>query len=282
MTCLTCEKINNREAPISLSVNWRTPIFSLLLPQGDKTPINEEQSMMRQPNLLFVALCVISLTIPSVLANSQCAGSSWYPQWEDKQENANGGFQLCTDKFGNVYTIGTDEDVSPSGMLLVKWDRDGNKLWKRSFVPPGASQCSGVALELDKSRNIVVAGLSWYSGQEENEATVASWTEGGIVRWYSGFSKEGFGQINPRDIAVDRKGNSYVTGSINPSGAAPENDIFVIKVSKTGTLIWNQTYNGPDDDQDFAEVIEVDRSGNCFIGGFTKMDAGFRDMLVAK
>lgn len=63
-----------------------------------------------------------------------------------------------------------------------------------------------------------------------------------------------------RAVTYDAAGNVYVTGTGN-------GDFMTMKYSPAGVVIWNKTYNGPDDDADDANAICVDAAGNVYVTG---------------
>ena len=81
-----------------------------------------------------------------------------------------------------------------------------------------------------------------------------------------------------KGIALDASGNSYTTGYFNetvdfdPSAAEMEltsaggQDIYVQKLSATGTLIWAKKMGGTADEQGFS--IAVDGAGNVYTTGY--------------
>jgi hypothetical protein len=89
----------------------------------------------------------------------------------------------------------------------------------------------------------------------------------------------GSGQDFPRDIATDRRGNSYVTGSftgVATFGPGETNettltalsafrDVFIAKYSKTGKLVWVSQVTS-----EFMEVLGIaaESAGNTIITGF--------------
>jgi hypothetical protein len=137
------------------------------------------------------------------------------------------------------------------------------------------------------------------------------------------FSSNTFGQYNiwgrsiggtstdvARSIAVDKKGNTYITGFFydtvdfdpgpgvvnliaTPGGAFPQ-DMFVAKYNPAGNLVWARAMGGDNIDQGWA--IAVDISGNVYTaGGFTGLadfdpgpavfnltSAGMADIVLSK
>jgi hypothetical protein len=77
------------------------------------------------------------------------------------------------------------------------------------------------------------------------------------------------------DIATDREGNVYITGTVrnspNPvqSGEDENKDIFVAKLTADGSELLYLTYVGGSDD-DIANAICVDPSGNAIVTGSTR------------
>jgi hypothetical protein len=86
----------------------------------------------------------------------------------------------------------------------------------------------------------------------------------------------GIGEDTIRDLATDSSGNIYVTGgtaSINfpttagafDRGLNGNMDVFVAKLSPTGSLIWSTVIGGPNYDRAYA--IEIDPNGNLIVSG---------------
>lgn len=72
-------------------------------------------------------------------------------------------------------------------------------------------------------------------------------------------------------IVVDGSGNAFVTGRSGASWGSPVaaytggKDVFVAKISSTGTLLWH-TFLGASSD-DFGRAISLDGSGNIYVSG---------------
>lgn len=76
--------------------------------------------------------------------------------------------------------------------------------------------------------------------------------------------------INPPDnqaygIAVDNDGNVYVTGARTSADCG--RDYCTIKINPSGQLLWEETYNGDGNGDDWAVAIAVDDEGNVYVTG---------------
>jgi len=73
-------------------------------------------------------------------------------------------------------------------------------------------------------------------------------------------------------IAVDGCGNIYVTGASDQSDTLPNTlDYATISYDCYGNQLWVKRYNGPDDEDDLAQDIAVDDSGNVYVTGISGM-----------
>jgi uncharacterized delta-60 repeat protein len=86
-------------------------------------------------------------------------------------------------------------------------------------------------------------------------------------------------QDNAAAIALDRAGNTLVTGTSTASGTG--GDFLTIKYDASGQELWVRRYNGTGGGADQGEAIAIDLSGNAFVAG-RSWDGAQYDCVIIK
>ncbi len=124
---------------------------------------------------------------------------------------------------------------------------------------------------------------------------IAKYNSTGTCLWVQ--KAGGAGADEGRDIAVDTRGNVYVTGQFTGPATfgglnltSSNEDIFIAKYNSLGKVQWVQKAGGPK--QDAGNGIFVDFAGYVYVAGFftdtavfgskSLISAGSTDMFVAK
>jgi hypothetical protein len=90
--------------------------------------------------------------------------------------------------------------------------------------------------------------------------------EGGVAKaWTRFYNGTGNGRDYVAAMALDGRGNIYVTGT--SEGAGSGRDYLTIKYSPQGKRLWARRYNGPGNNSDYARAIAVDAQGNVYVTG---------------
>ncbi|GAA3999809.1 hypothetical protein GCM10022408_08510 [Hymenobacter fastidiosus] len=168
---------------------------------------------------------------------------------------------------------------------VAKFDPQGNLLWARAGGATANGDAYAAAAGTDALGNIYVAGD--FSGSlsfggpavstSNEDIFLFKFTPAGAVTWVrtAGGSATDYAYA----LATDAAGNAYLTGSIYESatfgtitlantGAADNEDGFVVKYDTQGTVQWAQRF-GVATNGDSGSSIAVDAAGNVAVGGYT-------------
>ncbi|MDQ3020741.1 MAG: hypothetical protein M3R36_09240, partial [Bacteroidota bacterium] len=93
-----------------------------------------------------------------------------------------------------------------------------------------------------------------------------------------------FGDDRGLDLAVDQKGNTYVTGYFNNS-STDSNDIIVIKYDTGGVYKWDRIYSNSGDDRGMGIDITINEDGlasEVYISGYVTSPNTGKDFIIKK
>lgn len=211
------------------------------------------------------------------------------------------GLDLAVDRDGSVYVagrfagtvdfdpgVGTANLVSSShDAFVLKLDSNGVYVWAKKMGGTGWDVANAVAV--DSEKNVFVTGrfdgtanFNTNTAGSPIELTasgqdifVAKLDQNGNTLWAKGYgsTSDDWGQ----GIAVDANGAAYVTGffrqtvqfgsSSNNSISSVNNtrDVFLLKLSNTGTEQWVKAIGGSSDDR--GEKVTMDFEGNILLTG---------------
>lgn len=211
------------------------------------------------------------------------------------------GYAVTTDASGNIYTTGSfsktvDFDpssatvnltaVGSSDIFISKFDASGNFIWAKKIG--GMLIDEGTSVSVDDLGNVYTTG--YFNGNvdfDPNSGTYNLNTIGDYDIFISKLDASGnfvwakqFGSTfadHGRSITVDKSGNVYATGNFkgtvdfdpNTSSfnltSAGLDDIFILKLDKSGNFVWAKQLGGTS--SDFGQSITLDSSGNIYTTG---------------
>lgn len=227
---------------------------------------------------------------------------------------------VTIDSSGNTYIVGnTDFDgVGPTAILLAKYNPAGVLQWQEALVGDGVNT-EGTAVAAAPTGHVYVCGFNsvatseiviakcdsaggivWsqtvsgtpltglsiavdadfvYVGSQNNVSwQVMKLDLTGAMVWQRIFHQTA-GSHTFAKLHVDTAGNIYLTGNTNYQTQGFD-DLVVIKVDSSGTVVWQQALGGIQDDR--GHDVTVDSSGNVFVAGFTSSNVGTADAVLVK
>lgn len=184
----------------------------------------------------------------------------WVSRYEDGDMQSNAIIAL--DSFGNLLVAGAEYVSGPSYSytiwLTIKYSPLGSEEW---VVTYGDEDSCGIAtdIKIDTLGNVIVTGWShFYSiSQREDYYTTIKYSPLGNKEWAVHYNVPLYVEENINDMAVDAKGNIYITGVSNGS-------YTTIKYTTEGNEEWISHYSSPG--------IIFDKAVRVFVSEFGETD----------
>lgn len=156
--------------------------------------------------------------------------------------------------------------------------------WVSKYNGPANIDAGSNSIAVDSLGNVYVTGFSeGYTGTIGSSVfdySTVKYNSAGVEQWSAIYNGPAESDDEPSALAIDNKGNVYVTGfSI---GIGTDLDYATVKYNSAGVKQWVARYNGAAGRQDFANAIAVDKEGNiCVTGGSWGGSSGY-DFVTIK
>ncbi len=171
-------------------------------------------------------------------------------------QTSDGGYALTgwTNSFG----------VGGEDIWLVKTDGSGNMVWNITYGSNYNDEAHGL-VQTGNGGYLIAGDTAFESGNED--AWLLKVGSNGSMLWNRTFGGPALDtflsivQLNDSCVALSGYTTSFGSGS---------NDAWLVKTDSAGTLQWNKTYGGPNDDQAYGLINAVD--GGFALAGQTTID----------
>ena len=197
----------------------------------------------------------------------------WVKRYDGPENLNDWASSVAVDSSGNVYVAGhikrseTDFDY-----VIIKYNSSGTEQWVRTYDGPGHKRDYVSKMVLGYNNTIFLTGYSEGDGVGYDYATIR-YNTSGYMQWAKRYNGPANGQDYATSLVVDDAGNTYVTGYSAGNGTSL--DYATIKYNLAGTMQWLKRYDGVIHENDFAEDIAIDASGNVYITG--RVSTGYLD-----
>jgi hypothetical protein len=194
-------------------------------------------------------------------------GESW-EQIDSVQQTADGGYIVT----GLTQSFGAGE----SDVWVMKLDSTGTVAWQKMYGGSGNDWASLIQQTADGGY-IVVGGTSSFGAGKE-DAWVIKLDSTGTVIWQKMYG----GSDYDCALFVQQTSDSgYIVSGSTGSYGAGSHDAWVMKLDSTGTIVWQKTYGGANNDN--AHSIRQTADGGYIMVGYTSsFGAGKEDTWVVR
>ncbi|MFX1254289.1 MAG: SBBP repeat-containing protein [Promethearchaeota archaeon] len=161
----------------------------------------------------------------------------WNRTWGGVSYDEARGITLGSD--GSLYTAGRTDSFSNSyDLVLIKWNTNGTKLWRRTWG--GSERDYGMGVAIDENGDIYTAGHTESFGEGGWDAAVVKWNSTGDLLGYITWGGSEWDKV--WGIVVTNSGTVYTTGYTYSYGAGETDLVLVIAPSN---VFSTSTYSYP-------------------------------------
>jgi hypothetical protein len=190
------------------------------------------------------------------------------------------GFDIETTPDSGFIICGTTYSYSNGGsdIYAIKLDSIGNILWQKNYG--GAVDESSKTIVRDYDNNYVIIGMTNTYGQGDNDFYIIKIDNDGDTSWTKTIGGNKFDEGWSIDLATDSNYLIIGTTFSYPNDVSDTSgNILCIKAHKTGSILWQKTYGG--DDNEEGRFINRLPDGNVMFGGITEsFGQGGKDVIM--
>ena len=190
-----------------------------------------------------------------------------------------GGYLFAARCFSNDGDVTVHHgSATTSDYWVVKIDSVGKLLWEKSYGGSGYDAPFALAKTDDNAFVIAGDGSSNDGDASGNHGGSDIWTikidDTGKLLWQHPFGGPGNEDMNSITLATD--GSYIFGGSVDESGGditmphhghTDSYDIWIVKVSRDGKIIWDKSFGGTG--HDYEQDVRATPDGGCLVTGYT-------------
>ncbi|MCP4365811.1 MAG: hypothetical protein GY800_11020 [Planctomycetes bacterium] len=231
--------------------------------------------------VLHLALCILPLvSFFSTVSPSFAASGGWAATYDVAYKDGANSIQQTSD--GGYIVAGETSTLNAEGKemidtLVLKLRPDGTVEWRKSY---GGSRWDMISsIQQTSDGGYVAAGFTSSFGVKARNCWVLKLSRDGTVEWQKTYGGEGWDEAD--SIQQTGDGGYIVAGMTGSFGE--KFDFWVLKLGSDGTVEWQKSYGGSD--QDMARSIRQTGDGGYIVAGMTRSfgaGAYTYDFLVMK
>lgn len=204
----------------------------------------------------------------------------WVARFNGSADSSDVGESITVDNFGNIYITGytnSGGSAISQDFCTIKYNSFGMQQWTAIYNSPANNSDGSYAITLDSSGNVYVTGSSYTNNTNFDICTI-KYNSSGIQQWVSRYDGVANGYDYPQSIKVDDIGNVYIAGT----SEGISEDYCTIKYNSAGIQQWIVRYNGPGNNRDRVNDMNIDVNGNLYVTGESEGIGTQKDICTIK
>jgi hypothetical protein len=187
------------------------------------------------------------------------------------QQTSDGGYII-------VGITAYDYHAWTGDVWLIKTDRNGNKVWDKTFG--GTQYDEGRSVQQTSDGGYIITGVTFSKGKGENDVWLIKTDENGETEWDTTFGGKSYDYGYSVQQTAD--GGFIITGETMSKGKG-EFDVWLIKTDENGKTEWDRTFGGSEYEYGYS-VRQTTDSGFIVTGVTTSFGHAnyFYDMWLIK
>jgi predicted secreted protein len=181
-------------------------------------------------------------------------------------QTSDGGYAFV----GYTYSFGAGSD----DFWLVKTDENGTVQWSQTYG--GASDDFAYSMVQTVDGGYAIVGGTRSFGAGQSDFWLVKTDALGNEQWNRTYG--GTGEDWPLSVIKTNDGGYAIAGSTLSFGAGGA-DMWLVKVDSSGSMEWNQTYGGANDEEAWS-VVETTCGGYVIAGQTSSLGAGSFDFWL--
>ena len=195
-------------------------------------------------------------------------GGSGYDYGRAVQQTSDGGYIIV----GSTWSDGNGN----YDIWLIKTDNNGNEQWSKTFG--GEQSDSGNSMLRTSDGGYIIIGSTRSYGSGGVDAWLIKTDNNGNEQWNKTYG--GIENDDGTSIKQTSDGGFLIGGSTDSYGKYPS-DIWIIKINKTGNILWNRTFGGENGEYCYS-IQETSDKGFIIVGRTTSFCVGDEDIWLIK
>lgn len=216
---------------------------------------------------LFILFTSAAFSAPGDTLLTAAFGGNYSDGARDIRETNDGGFAIAG--FTSSYGAGEED------FYLVKTDGDFQIEWARTFG--GSEDDRALCLLESSDGGFLVAGYSHSYSSSRDMFVVKTDNDGNLI-WQETYGGSDYERVN--SITETPDGGFLLAGATQSFGAGG-NDVYLVKISSSGSVVWSKTYGGSEADAAYDLMLMPD-DGFMIAGETASFGAGNFDVYILR